>query len=285
MYFLSILSCFKNESHILQEWLQHYLNQGVDHFFLINNGSTDDFRSTLQPFLDRLQVTLIEDAQKHAQEILLNRYGLSLKSATQWLLLVDLDEFVYARGGYSTIPQFLIQLEKKDPLASQVFIPWKMFGSNGFKTQPSSVRQSFVLRQDYDFLERTQAQGMNERGKILGKTIVNMRFIRRLGVHHSRMRYQGHDYSSSFQRTIPTNFQPINEAILKENCLHLNHYAIQSWEYFSKVKMKRGDVLNVDNETIRNEQYFQSYDTKHLMDNELAQLTDNVIVEEIVKCL
>ena len=33
-YFLSVLSVFKNESHILEEWLNHYINEGVEHFYL-----------------------------------------------------------------------------------------------------------------------------------------------------------------------------------------------------------------------------------------------------------
>ena len=41
-YYLSIVAIFKNESWILKEWIEHYLNQGVDHFFLIDNGSTDN---------------------------------------------------------------------------------------------------------------------------------------------------------------------------------------------------------------------------------------------------
>ena len=42
-YFLSVLSIFKNESHILEEWLNHYINEGVDHFYLLNNNSDDNY--------------------------------------------------------------------------------------------------------------------------------------------------------------------------------------------------------------------------------------------------
>ena len=36
-YYLSVGAMFKNESHILKEWLDHYLREGVDMFLLINN--------------------------------------------------------------------------------------------------------------------------------------------------------------------------------------------------------------------------------------------------------
>ena len=30
---------FKNESMIITEWIEHYLREGIDHFYLIDNGS------------------------------------------------------------------------------------------------------------------------------------------------------------------------------------------------------------------------------------------------------
>lgn len=43
MYNLSICAIFKNESHILDEWIQHYLKRNINHFYLINYNSTDDY--------------------------------------------------------------------------------------------------------------------------------------------------------------------------------------------------------------------------------------------------
>jgi hypothetical protein len=42
MYSISVLAMFKNESSIIQEWLEHYLAEGVQHFYLIDNGTTDN---------------------------------------------------------------------------------------------------------------------------------------------------------------------------------------------------------------------------------------------------
>jgi len=49
-YYLSVYAIFKNESVALEEWLTHYINEGVDHFFLIDNGSTDDYEPILNKF-------------------------------------------------------------------------------------------------------------------------------------------------------------------------------------------------------------------------------------------
>ena len=41
--------------------------------------------------------------------------------------------------------------------------------------------------------------------------------------------------------------------------IRLNHYLIQSFEYFTNVKMTRGDVSVLQNETIRDLNYFENY--------------------------
>ena len=41
-YKLSVGGVFKNEAHSIKEWIDHYLFHGADHFYLINDGSTDN---------------------------------------------------------------------------------------------------------------------------------------------------------------------------------------------------------------------------------------------------
>ena len=52
--------------------------------------------------------------------------------------------------------------------------------------------------------------------------------------------------------------------------LHINHYAIQSWNWFRDVKMTRGDVHVSQNENVRDRKYFDKYDRNDIEDNELA---------------
>jgi hypothetical protein len=44
MYEFCVCAVFKNESHILEEWLLHYIYRGIDHFYLVNDNSTDDYK-------------------------------------------------------------------------------------------------------------------------------------------------------------------------------------------------------------------------------------------------
>jgi hypothetical protein len=54
------------------------------------------------------------------------------------------------------------------------------------------------------------------------------------------------------------------EESLDDSPIHLNHYAIQSKNWFTMVKMKRGDPYRTKN--ARNDDYFKMYD---IIDNEI----------------
>jgi hypothetical protein len=40
--FLVVLALFKEEGHIMAEWMEHYRWQGVNHFIMIDNGSSKE---------------------------------------------------------------------------------------------------------------------------------------------------------------------------------------------------------------------------------------------------
>ena len=56
MYYLSVLAIFKNETMNLKMWIDHYLWQGVEHFYLIDNGSTDKPLAILKEYIDNSEI-------------------------------------------------------------------------------------------------------------------------------------------------------------------------------------------------------------------------------------
>jgi hypothetical protein len=68
-------------------------------------------------------------------------------------------------------------------------------------------------------------------------------------------------------------FSKIDEKILENSYLHLNHYAIQSYDWFMKVKATRGSANIIIYDHVRNEEYFASYDnaSNDMDDFELKQ--------------
>jgi hypothetical protein len=61
------VAIFKNEAANLREWLTHYVEQGIEVFFLLDNGSTDSWQDELEGFED--MVTVVSSDLRHAQTI------------------------------------------------------------------------------------------------------------------------------------------------------------------------------------------------------------------------
>jgi len=256
---------FKNESHILEEWISHYLREGVDHFFLTDNGSTDSYQSILRPFIEAGQVTLRIEPRNFVQEEAYNVFLHACKRF-EWVLVCDLDEFIYARKGYATIPDYLNSLP---PRITQVFVPWKMFGANGFDTldrpQPPSVVEAFTKRLGYDrdlFFRCIH----REFGKqwIFTKCFARTAYLKSMSIHSQNVKNERLMITSNNRlrdQIHPSKqYAQINENILENSFLHCNHYAIQSFSWFMQVKATRGDGVHPQCVNVRDETYFRDYD-------------------------
>ena len=76
-----------------------------------------------------------------------NKYILPIKNISEWFLVCDLDEFVYARKMFKTIPEYLKSLHET---VGNVLIPWKNYGSSGHIQHPKDgVVKNFTKRQHY----------------------------------------------------------------------------------------------------------------------------------------
>jgi hypothetical protein len=279
---LCLVAIFKNESHILEEWIEHYLNQGVDKIFLVDNGSTDSYYSILQPYISRGKVDLVKDNKRHAQRELYNKHFLHKCKAYDWVIVCDLDEFIYGRKYCNSIKDFLSKIH---PSFSQVFIPWKMFGSNGYNTmeqeQPSRVVSTFTKRINNSDIRHNNFKCFIYKGPIKYincKTIIRTKYLLNIGIHHSETSNNGNMTSYILQKnhiSVTKDFVEINEDIIEDSALHLNHYAIQSLNWFMKVKATRGDINSSKSENVRNIEYFKEYDLNDIEDNELSNITNN----------
>lgn len=260
---ICLVAMFKNESHILNEWLHHYMKQGVDKFFLIDNDSNDNYLEHLQHFIDNNIVELVVDATKCNQSNGYNKHFLDKCKMYDWTIVCDLDEFIYARMGFATIKDYLHTVESS---VSQVHIPWKMFGSNGYNTieqeQPTSVIQAFTKRTNYN--KESGFHGVLQEGNITyghGKCIVRTMYLLEFNIHSHSLSNRNFSTSDNCDNVhINTDFSKINESILEKSCLHLNHYGTQSLNWFMKVKGTRGDAALVDCINMRTENYFNGVD-------------------------
>src|ERR1700733_11023438 len=101
-YDLAICAIFQNEAPYIKEWIEYHKLVGVQHFYLFNNLSDDNYQDVLAPYVTSGEVDLIEwnypsRENKEWKPIQRNAYKKGIQAATgkaRWLALIDLDEFI-----------------------------------------------------------------------------------------------------------------------------------------------------------------------------------------------
>jgi hypothetical protein len=247
---ICIVSVFKNEGHAIREWIDHHIKEGVDTFFLTDNGSTDTYN--IQDYIDQKIVVLRKDPKRYSQLEHLNYY---LKESKQydWVIVIDLDEFIYSRRGFKTVKDYLNTVPKD---IYSIVLPWKMFGSNGHVNQPKSIIQGFTKRNNTNNVIKAHH---------FIKSITRGDKLIKINIHTSPVQGNKKGFLP-----VPLYTQNLtNEEVLNKSYIHLNHYAIQSWDFFKNVKMTRGDCHNKNSDKVRDENYFKKYDTNDILDVEL----------------
>jgi len=238
-YYLSVGAMFKNESHSIKEWIEHYLLHGVEHFYLINDNSNDDFIHIIKKYIDNNIITLFNSEEPYylgRQRQLYNKYILPNIKETKWLLMVDLDEFVW-----SSLDVNLSNVLKFHDNFAQIQIREHLFGSNGHISQPKYLVKSFTKRNTYDYKTITKI-----------KYFVNSSYdFDSLNIHHAS--FSNNEFLNDLTKFI----------IVNQNYFVINHYCCQSRDFWNNNKCIKGDA---DNYLERKPIHFDNYDVNKIED-------------------
>ena len=135
-YNLAIFSLFQHESKYLREWIEYHKLLGVEHFYLYNNLSNDNYHKVLAPYIKRGEVTLVQwpyydpdgaapyfwcEMQKRAYENAMDK----ARGKYRWMAFIDTDEFLVPMK-HNTILDFLNGYEAY----GGVIVNWVIFGTS-----------------------------------------------------------------------------------------------------------------------------------------------------------
>lgn len=256
----NVLAVFKNECRALPEWIDHYLNEGANRIVLVNNNSTDGWEDSCADYMNNKRVTFLEDKRQWSQVEIYDDVFLEIKQETYFLLVCDLDKFVYPQHTFATIEEYLVFL-KRINFEGCIKIPWKAFGSSGHKKHPKGgIVKNFIYRRKYKTSSQT-----------LVKYICRNKDTLRLGCHVPVLG-NGSFYDSRLRKSDNSPTLTVDEESLKCDILVMNHYQIQSEEFFRECKMTRGDELDQKSENIRDMTYFNKHDFRDIKDKTLKKL-------------
>lgn len=242
-YQVSICLIFKDEAPYLKEWIEYHRLIGVDHFYLYNNNSDDNFREILEPYIANNIVTLVDFPQQYAQLAAYNDCYRKAKNESEWIGFIDTDEYINLIDSNS-IKDFL----HKYSSYPAVYFNWRMFGTSGHLEENHS--ELTIERYTQAWKELSPQ----------GKTFINNRFndFKIESVHYMNVRHHNFPLPPvALNKMIMYNLnQPSFTGIIGK--AYLNHYWSRSLALYNFKAFKRGSATSNQNARRRQrEGYFK----------------------------
>lgn len=239
---ITVVTTMRNEGPFVLEWIAHHKTIGVTGFLIFSNDCDDGTDALLDSLAAAGEVVHQRQTkgQKSIQwQALRAAEAHPLVQASDWVTVIDCDEFVNLRAPLGTLGDLI----GSAPEADAFVLPWRLFGHDGhlgFTEDPVAERFSMAMPEDIVF----PAAGR------FFKSLCRWRGgpFSKLGVHRPRTRgaQRGRTcwVDGSGQRLAP-DFAADDGRILlmtprvETARVQLNHYSLRSVEDFM-VKRQRG---------------------------------------------
>jgi hypothetical protein len=229
---IAMAAIIKNEGNYLAEWLEFHVMLGVRHIYLYDNGSTDNTPDVLKPYIRDQLVTIMPwpnfSATLRPQSLAYSHALASFGAAYEWMVFIDIDEFVYPVKDQS-LNEAMSELSH----LPGVNLPWICFGPSGHQKRPEGL----VIK---NFTERGSFPPREDQYRLIKhKTIVNPRKITGgTWPHYFHSKEDGPILINDRGEKFP----PHRAKDLKYSTadrLRLHHYFTRSYEELER-KLKRG---------------------------------------------
>lgn len=245
---ITAVLCLRNEAAFLLDWLAHHLACGVTHVVALSNDCQDGTDAMLDRLAQIIPLTHIRNDGPYDDRGI---QFTGLKRADEapavqnadWLLSLDIDEFVNIHTGDRTLPALIKAL----PEATAITLTWRLFGNAGV------VR--YTDRPVTELFTATAPVVMHWpwRAAMFKTLYRNDGTYAKLGVHRPRAPVaarleaarwfdgEGRALDAQFaQRRIFSQYGRSNYALAQ-----LNHYALGAMESYV-LKADRGRAVHAD---------------------------------------
>jgi len=228
---LSATMIFQDEAPYLKEWIEYHKLVGVQHFYLYNNNSTDDYLGVLQPYIKDGIVELREwnyafddnDLSKwnHIQCAAYMDALEQCKKKTRWLMILDSDEFFVPTADKDLIS--MLNRFKNDEKLAAVYGKWIFFGTSHVEMIPDNkLMIELLLMNSGAPGPKASYKGINRPDRVA--LIQNPHWIEP-----------------------KEGFKTMH---LKTNLLQVNHYWTRDEYYLHNVKIPRREKIGTPRETV-----------------------------------
>lgn len=215
---LAALTMFKNEGHIINEWLRvNNTVGGIEHFYLIDNESTDEYTID-EDLKDKVTIYiepgLVKRYTAHSQEAVYEKHYPKMRHTTEWVIVMDMDEFLYHRGKTTVLKE----LDNLPPQVRSLSVCWLEYLGDGLLMDPQCKVHTYQLCHPEHLILS------DAKSELAGKMISRTSTTNKVHTHHS--------FGSG--RGITQKMRPSDDKIC------INHYRFQAYEYNLGIKELRG---------------------------------------------
>lgn len=247
-YNVSICAIFKDEGYYLREWIEFHKLIGIEHFYLYNNNSKDNYLEVLEPYVNDGVVTLIDWPYKQAQLDSYLDFFKRFRYETKWVGFIDIDEFVIPKK-YSCLYDFLSKFDNRP----SVIIYWRMMGTSGIidRDRNNLVVEDFILgyKKYVDI------------GKVFFNTKYeynpNSKYRNTVHIMCSKNKVFDLPAVNVFNKICTYGINPVSKESFP---VQINHYLLKSYNEYLEIKSKRGG--GVHDVSMHNYEYFIRHESK-----------------------
>lgn len=250
---IAIAACVKNEARYIEEWVRFHKAVGIRHFYIYDNGSTDETCAFLRSLLSEDALTIIPwagrmrdaatSAMLNGQVITFAHAILNFGGDYRWMAFIDVDEFLLPKD-VATVEQALEAVGD----FPNVSLPWHMFATSGHETPPDGpLTLNYTMR---------GADPMTPKENVSNfKCIVDPCEVTEVSVHQFQTRAHG-DLTANDAGKRFTRRARKSPEFYSNRFLQLNHYYTKSrqelmeklargWAYDSSATKYRDKVLSI----------------------------------------
>jgi hypothetical protein len=144
-YEIAICAIFKDEAPYLKEWIEFHKLVGVEHFYLYNHDSSDNYLKVLKSYIDRGDVTIGNmDAYKDCEHLFVNNFNWlqchvyldcakNVAGIAKWVAFLDIDEFLFPVKAF-----YLKDVLRDYEDCPGIGVNWQMFGTSNVEKIPKN---------------------------------------------------------------------------------------------------------------------------------------------------
>lgn len=227
-HYISVCAIFKDEAPYMREWLEYHLLMGVNHFYLYNNNSTDNYEEILRSYIENGIVTLTEWPNVPGQLSAYTHFYTTYRHESNWVSFLDLDEFICPRFS-KDIPTWLEDY-KQYPI---IMMYWKMFGTSGMLKHDDS---KLVTEQYTVCWEK-----LDTCGKLIWNTDYDIKQLYPAMMHSFDVLYNGKRIPpiNVWKKFVDCNIHRVTNI---EPSIQVNHYWSKAFNNY-ELKHKKGSAV------------------------------------------